>query len=461
MKYDAIIIGAGMSGLAAGIRLAMFDKKVVIVEAHSIAGGLNSYYKRARRDFDVGLHALTNFAPKGERQAPLTKLLKQLRLPYEELKLCEQSHSKILFPEHELNFTNEFDFFVNEVREKFPTQIDGFLNLVAKVRSFNDVALDNDYLPAREVVKNFISDPDLLEMIFCPLLIYGSAWEDDMDFSQFVIMFKALYLEGLSRPQGGVRTIINLLLKRYQELGGELRFRSRVVNIQSHNETVTGVELASGEILESARVLSSMGHPETMKMTGVPDNKLARTGALSFCESIFICSKKPAELGQSSTLIFYNERPEYRYRCPQEAFDPLSAVVCLPNNYQNDELPDGWVRATFIANHDHFKAALTESKEKYQQMKEQVSVSAKRIMNRLIPTMSEHIIYEDIFSPTTVTKYTSHFGGAVYGSPDKLRDGKTPLKGLALCGTDQGFLGIVGSMLSGISMANFHVLMES
>ncbi|NLZ01808.1 MAG: FAD-binding protein, partial [Pirellulaceae bacterium] len=28
--YDAIIIGAGMSGLAAGIRLAHFDQKVCI-----------------------------------------------------------------------------------------------------------------------------------------------------------------------------------------------------------------------------------------------------------------------------------------------------------------------------------------------------------------------------------------------------------------------------------------------
>ena len=40
MKYDAIIIGAGMSGLAAAIRLAMFDKKVVVLEKHSIPGGL-------------------------------------------------------------------------------------------------------------------------------------------------------------------------------------------------------------------------------------------------------------------------------------------------------------------------------------------------------------------------------------------------------------------------------------
>ena len=48
MNFDCIVIGAGMSGLAAGIRLAMFDKKVVILEKHSIPGGLNSYYQRKK-----------------------------------------------------------------------------------------------------------------------------------------------------------------------------------------------------------------------------------------------------------------------------------------------------------------------------------------------------------------------------------------------------------------------------
>jgi phytoene dehydrogenase-like protein len=37
--YDTIIIGAGMSGLAAGIRLAYFDQRVCILERHYTIGG--------------------------------------------------------------------------------------------------------------------------------------------------------------------------------------------------------------------------------------------------------------------------------------------------------------------------------------------------------------------------------------------------------------------------------------
>ena len=90
MNYDAIIIGSGLSGLAAGIRLAMFDKKVLIVEKHVEVGGLNSFYTRKQRTFDVGLHAMTYYTPKGVRTSPLGKLLKQLRFKHDEFRLCPQ-----------------------------------------------------------------------------------------------------------------------------------------------------------------------------------------------------------------------------------------------------------------------------------------------------------------------------------------------------------------------------------
>ncbi len=459
-KYDAIIIGAGMSGLAAGIRLAMYDKRVLILESHVIPGGLNSYYKRAGREFDVGLHALTNFAQKSERGAPMTKLLKQLRLPYEALKLREQSHSKIVFPSHSLSFTNDFERLTSEIGEKFPDQVDGFRKLATAVREFNDVALDNAYQSAREVLKTFISNSTLQEMILCPLLIYGSAWEDDMDFSQFVIMFKALYFEGLARPHGGVRTIIDLLTERYQELGGEIRYRARVEKIITEEGVVRAVTLKGGETIETNRILSSAGHPETMSMVDDSSQTAARSGNLSFCESIFVLKDTPASLGEDATLIFYNNRETYHYRRPQDFYDAQSAVICLPNNYENSGLEEGWARATFIANYSLWNELKTNDKEAYRQKKEEVAKSALTLMKSFMPGVEDSSLFSDVFSPTTVTRYTSHFKGAVYGSPDKLRDGRTPIKGLSLCGTDQGFLGIIGSMLSGISMANLHVLMD-
>ncbi|MEC8432289.1 MAG: NAD(P)-binding protein, partial [Planctomycetota bacterium] len=88
--YDTIIIGAGMSGLAAGIRLAYYDQKVCILERHTTIGGLNSFYRLNGRDYDVGLHAVTNFTPKGTKKGPLARLLRQLRFKWDDFSLSEQ-----------------------------------------------------------------------------------------------------------------------------------------------------------------------------------------------------------------------------------------------------------------------------------------------------------------------------------------------------------------------------------
>jgi phytoene dehydrogenase-like protein len=81
-------------------------------------------------------------------------------------------------------------------------------------------------------------------------------------------------------------------------------------------------------------------------------------------------------------------------------------------------------------------------------------------VRQLVPAFNGELLFQDIFSPLTIERYTWHLNGTVYGSLDKTRDGRTPVKNLFIIGTDQGFLGIVGAMLSGISMANLHGLMN-
>ena len=84
--------------------------------------------------------------------------------------------------------------------------------------------------------------------------------------------------------------------------------------------------------------------------------------------------------------------------------------------------------------------------------------AAWNLVNQVVPNLNANILFQDLFTPTTVKKYTGHEGGAVYGSPDKTRSGQTEIEGLYIIGTDQGFLGIVGAMLSGISIANLYGL---
>lgn len=465
MNYDAIVIGAGMSGLAAGIRLAMFDKRVVILEKHSISGGLNSYYQRKNfdkpgiRQFDVGLHALTNFIKKGEKGKPFSKLLKQLRLSYDDFKLCPQTFSQIQFPDTTLKFSNDFELLQTEVNEKFSQEKDNFNKLVENIRNFNELDLTIGYASSREVLKTFLQDELLIEMILCPLLIYGSAWEDDMDYAQFVIMFKSLYFEGFSRPEGGVRTIISLMMKKLQDAGAEIRFKAPVSEILTNeNGDAIGVKVGE-EVLLAPVILSSIGYPETAKITPKLKSLISpRVGAMTFLESLFVFDKKiPLDQNQA-TITFYNNAPKYEYRPATNFFDPRSAVVCFPDNYETHIRDgEGMVRITYMANFAQWKEM---AREQYMEKKTEVATEAKKLMTKLLPSFDGKLLFEDTFTPVTIEKYTWHLNGTVYGSTDKTRDGRTPVKNLFIIGTDQGFLGIVGSILSGISMANLHGLMR-
>ena len=112
-----------MSGLAAAVRLSMYGQKVLLLERHNAAGGLNSFYARGTRKYDVGLHALTNWVPEGTKGTPLVKLMRQLRIRREELDLCPQLGSRVTMAGKNLRINNNFEDLVADVAAAFPQQI--------------------------------------------------------------------------------------------------------------------------------------------------------------------------------------------------------------------------------------------------------------------------------------------------------------------------------------------------
>ncbi len=464
--YETVIIGAGMAGLAAGIRLALAGKEVIILERHNASGGLNSFYSQDGRKFDVGLHAMTNYVPKGTKGTPLTKLLRQLRIPYEALDLCPQNSSRIHFPGCQLRFNNDFALFESEIAAAFPKQIDGFRALAEEVRTLDAFNLGAIPSSARAAVQRHITDPLLEDMLFCPVMYYGSAQEHDMDYGQFAIMFRSLFFEGFARPLDGVRVIIKLLQDKYRSLGGVRKMKCGIRQIQSQDGKASAVVLDNGSVITADTILSTAGAVETARLcTDQPaDAGADNIGQLSFTETITVFDKQPADFGWDDTIIFFNTAERFRYARvePDRLVDPTSGVICFPNNYQYGEgrqLEEGFLRVTAMANHDAW-CALDE--DTYRAQKTHWYDKLQQVTLGLLPEaklkLDTHRIASDMFTPRTVRKYTGHLNGAIYGAPGKIKDGRTHLDNLFLAGTDQGFLGIVGAMLSGISMANLHVL---
>ncbi len=481
MDYDAIIIGAGMSGLAAGIRLAMFDRRVCIVERHYNFGGLNSFYSLGGRRFDVGLHALTNYVGADVRNTPLPKMLRQLRISRDALDLCEQSYSAVSFPGRQIRFNNSIQLLIDEVAREFPAEADNFLRLIENIKAYDDLDFNVQPMSSRRVLADFFGDHTLIDMLLCPLMYYGNAEQHDMDYTQFVTMFKSIFLQGFARPRQGVRRIVAELVKRYRECGGEFRMKCGVKRLHNDGGRVTCVQLDDGKTLSADTVLSSAGYVETIRSlqraagfslrdsafeAEVPGREVAqakacgsldnRPGQLSFIESISILDTKPVELGIDATIIFFNDAETFTYAKPDDLIDPRSGVICMPNNYeQHEDMAEGIVRLTSLANYDRW-ASLPE--DEYRAAKARCYDLAADHAVKFIPEFRDRVVARDIFTPRTIEHFTGHLNGAVYGAPRKIRDGRTHLENLFICGTDQGFLGIIGAALSGISMANLHVL---
>jgi phytoene dehydrogenase-like protein len=455
--YDTLIIGAGMSGLAAGIRLAHYDQRVCILERHTTIGGLNSFYRLGGRNYDVGLHALTNFTPKGTRQGPLARMLRQLRFGWDEFAFAPQIGSRIAFPDVALDFSNDFALLESEVSRCFPAQKDNFRRLVGRIVGYDELDLSAAAQSARQLVAETITDPLLVEMLFCPLQFYGSAREHDMDFGQFCIMFRSIFSEGLARPLAGVRIILKKLVRKFKDLGGELRLRSGVNRIATADGQAVGVVLDDGSQLTGRNILSSAGWLETMRLCeDVSREDERRAGQLSFTESISILDRQPQALGHDRTVVFYNDSPRFHWEKPDELIDVRSGVICSPNNFVYDEpLAEGVMRVTSLANYERWNG-LNEDEYRLEKLRAYDASAASAV--RFVPDFRAAVVDTDMFTPTTIRRFTGHENGAVYGCPEKHYDGRTHLKNVFICGTDQGFVGIIGSIISGISIANQHLL---
>ncbi len=458
MKVPFLIIGGGLSGLAAAIRYARFSPDVLLLEKHSRLGGLNSYFYRKGSLIETGLHAITNYAEPTEKKAPLNQLLRQLKLHRRHLHLHEQIQSEICFAGREsLLFSNTFEVFHDQIVSKFPRSVQGFDDVVVAIASY-DPFRPQCFTSAKAFLHHFLKDPLLVDMILCPLMFYGSSIENDMDLSQFVIMFRSIFQEGMFRPHGTIKDFLDLLLTHYNQFGGKTLTHSRVARILHDNRKVSAVELETGEVIQCDRLLSTIGYQETMQLLGVKTSGDSGN-RLGFIESIFqLPMSCRSSLPLDRTIIFYNKSDRFVYQRPQTRVDFNSGVICFPSNFQGIQPQEYFeIRSTHLADYFSWKS-LQSNRPAYLAEKAQTARRSVASIEEIIGNFSGNIVYENTFTPLTVERFTAKKEGAIYGHPQKFKDGNIGYDNLFLAGTDQGFLGIVGSMLSGVSMVNHHIL---
>lgn len=457
--YDALVIGAGFSGMSAALRLGRLGRRVLLLERHSLSGGLNSYYRKGGRFFDVGLHALTNAgSPAGFRTA-LDRALRQLRLSRKELCLLPQRCSRSVSSRGSLRFDNELEHLIDSVRASFPGCVDALLKVIAELPDFGALDKNQPYCSTREFLRERLGDEALVELLLCPVMFYGSASENDIDFKAFAILFRSIFVEGMARPEQGVRSMIKALEQGLKASGVERKMGMGVRRLRKKGRRCEEVELDNGSLIRARWILSSAGLVETQRLLEGSEADAAKEsiGRLSFCETFNIFTDNSVTAGEEGGTIFYHWTPTFEYRRPEELVDAKSGVICFPKHFgEKTAVGEGQMRVTCLANHELWT---TLPEDRYRAEKERAFPEMLKEALRACPgldplAIQSSTIATDMYTPRTIEHYTGKLGGAVYGSPQKKSNGGDLCENVLLCGTDQGYLGIVGSMLSGVMMAN-------
>jgi all-trans-retinol 13,14-reductase len=280
-KFDrAVVVGAGPAGLTAGILLASRGVKVVLVEQHFTLGGYLQGFSRKGLHFETGLHYVGACRP-GQAFARYLKLLGI----YDDLDILSSPMDiagRVILPDgRRVAVPHGFDAFAAFIRSEFPSEAGGMEAILQEVRrclkavpwlDLQEKTSDLDAYQAYTttsadaVIRAHVSNPDLIALLgtFC----FSTAMlPTECPFALFTVMAHTL-LSSCCAIRGGGRTLISLLRKRLEALGGKIIAGNGARTVKLDGKRIAALVLEDGTTLD-LDVLISTCHPvETVRFAG-------------------------------------------------------------------------------------------------------------------------------------------------------------------------------------------------
>ena len=200
--YDTIIIGAGMSGLAAGVRLAYFQRRGLHPRAARrdrraefvLRPPRTDVERRPARGDQLRRRGGTRRRPGAAAAAIAPGLGRVVAVAADRIGDHVPRAEHRVFQRHRPAGIGD--------RTAFPAAARQLLAAAGGLDRLRSVDKPEAGRSARKVVGDLIDNPLLVEMLFCPVLFYGRARERDMDFGQFSIMFRSIFLRGAGPAAG-------------------------------------------------------------------------------------------------------------------------------------------------------------------------------------------------------------------------------------------------------------------
>jgi C-3',4' desaturase CrtD len=300
--WDHVIIGAGLGGLmsAALIRSRFPDRSVLVLESHTDVGGcagcfertisLPGHSTRQRVRFDVGVTTLSGL---GSGQS-LRRLVDELsiRLPSrladpglcvvmnDGTKITRHADPQRWYEESARHFGTESIrlWHVLESIEQAswkllvhfprfpPASIRDALSLLKPQAVLGLSALKSTLTPFSKLLAELGLDKNTKLRAFLDQLLLVSTQTTTTDVSLLGAALGLIYPSQTYYLEGGAHTLSNELLKRYLELGGEIKFKHRVDHIDPKALSIH----TRRANFRAKRIISNATLWDTAKMLGDP-----------------------------------------------------------------------------------------------------------------------------------------------------------------------------------------------
>ncbi len=512
-SFDVIVIGAGPGGLTAAVLLARRGRSVLVLERHAVAGGNATVFNRPGYQFDVGLHYLGDCGPDGM----IPKILHAAGINDIDFRELDPSgFDTLIFPDFTFHVPRGIDAYRARLIERFPDEVKGidrYLAVLSGIRALQGLSGGGMRQAIRSVwrartaiwhrnrtllqfFERHINDRRLRAV----LAAHSGDYAEPP--SRVALLAHAAvldgYLMGAYYPRGGAQAISDRFVAAITTAGGEIRLGSTVTRILIENGHAVGVEFVDDHQTTDAAQYKQVPAVQIARAPVVVSDADIKHTLLELVQSDEL--SKPTlqrtwsyEMAHALGVVYLGVRrdlraeglrntnfwvhPDYdseavyaaaragRFDANPPCFifsstlrDPDNAKLAPPGHANIERVsivpaqPHAWGTTP-----EELASGAYRDNPRYVETKNAFAARLIKTAERALPGLARDIVFQEIASPLTHSRFTRSTGGTSYGIgmiPSQFlmrRPGPvTEVGGLLLCGasTLSGH-GIAGAMMSG------------
>jgi phytoene desaturase len=491
MSKKAIIIGSGFGGLSLGIRLQAMGFETTILEKLDKAGG-RGYQKVVNVDgiegefkFDMGPTVLTvpHFyeeifsIQKGDKFAP--NHTPEALDRWEEIRNSKHENHKTggasptysktnntqkyvnlvpVFPFYRIYFSDgtffDYDGDYQHTIEQIealsgPEDVQGFINFskeASKVfqRGFLELGYNyfGDPMSMIKLIPEFLQ-MDIIRSLFSyttkffksdkirKLFSFETLLLGGNSFSVPAIYVLVHFVEkswGVHYAMGGTGNLVKGLVRKYEELGGSIKYNSEVETIITEGKTATGVKLKNGEIMTADLITSNADYANTYLKLLDKAPKLINSDfkvktltnySMSLVVVYFAFKKDPAnDLGKDLRHHNIILGPDFRKELSNifvkhELTEEYSQYLHVPTVTDPSLAPEGYHTAyTLIC-----VPNLEKEKQDWSKIEEAFVENIMKVLDEkgFIPNLRERLVHKSFITPNYFKNNLNSYIGNAFG----------------------------------------------